>query len=615
MANIFSRILKPRAGIPTDKTANWSSLKHIPAFLKLVWETHKGMTAANVSLRLLKSLMPLLMLWVGKEIIDEVLLLLNHSGTMSTNHLWMLVLLELILTLVNEILSRGISLLDALLGDLFANKSSIKLMEHASRLDLEQFEQAGFYDKLERARRQTLQRTVLMTQVLSVMQDLVSLVSLAAGLVLFNPWLILLLIISVIPSFLGESHFNSRSYSLVHSFTPERRELDYLRHTAASDETAKEVKLFGLSAFLTERFKTLSDTYYDVNRKLSLQRAGWGLLLSIISTAGYYAAYVVILMNTLAAKISVGELTFLSGSFARMRGLMEGILGRLASIAQGAMYLEDFYAFFALEPNIKAPLKPIAFPRPIKEGFKFENVGFKYPNSEKWALRNVSFTLHPAEKIALVGENGSGKTTLVKLLGRLYDPSEGQILLDGHPLSAYDPDELRMETGVIFQDFVKFQFTAGMNIATGQIEQRNDQDRIQLAATQSLASEVIDNLQNKYAQMIGRRFADGVDLSGGQWQKIALGRAYMRDAQLVILDEPTAALDARAEHEVFERFATLSAGKTAVIISHRFSTVRMADRILVLRQGKLIESGTHNQLVASGGLYAELFELQAKGYQ
>jgi ATP-binding cassette subfamily B protein len=614
MSNFFSRLLKTRTPIPSDKTANWSSLKHIPAFLKLVWETNKKMATANVSLRLVKSLMPLMMLWVGKEIIDEVLLLIENSGAMSSDRLWILILIELSLTLLNEILSRGISLLDALLGDLFANKSSLKLMEHAASLDLEQFEQADFYDKLERARRQTLQRTVLMTQVLSVLQDMVSLISLAAGLILFNPWLILLLIVSVIPSFLGESHFNSRSYSLVHSYTPERRELDYLRHTAASDETAKEVKLFGLSEFLRARFKSLSDNYYKANRKLSTQRAAWGLALSIISTAGYYAAYVVILMNTLAKVISVGELTFLSGSFARMRGLMEGILGKLASIAQGAMYLEDFYAFFSIESQIKAPEIAVPFPKPIKHGFTFENVGFNYPNTDKWAIRNVSFHLYPSEKIALVGENGSGKTTLVKLLSRLYDPTEGQILLDGIPLNQYNPNELRQEIGVIFQDFVKFQFTAGMNIATGQIEQKADTNKIEQAAHLSLASEVIEKLQGKYDQMIGRRFAEGVDLSGGQWQKIALGRAYMRDAQLVILDEPTAALDARAEHEVFERFSTLSEGKMAVIISHRFSTVRMADRIIVLKEGKLIEMGSHQDLLKMDGLYAELFQLQAQGY-
>ncbi len=598
-----------------DKGSGWNSLKQIPPFLKLIWETHRGMTAANVALRFIKSLMPLLILFIGKEIIDEIIQLIAIGEQADFTRLWIFIGLELLATLFNELLSRGISLLDALLGDLFANTSSIRLMEHAATLDLEQFEQSDFYDKLEKARRQTLQRTVLMTQVLSVLQDSVSLISLAAGLIFFNPWLILLLIISVIPSFLGESHFNSRSYSLVQGYTPERRELDYLRHTAASDETAKEVKLFGLSEFLSKRFKKLSDEYYEANKSLSVKRASVGMALSIISTAGYYSAYVLIIFKTVAGDISLGELTFLSGSFARMRGLMEGILSRLASIAQGAMYLEDFYRFFEIEPSIKTEQNSIPFPKQIKAGFRFENVGFKYPNTDIWALRNISFELKPGEKIALVGENGSGKTTLVKLLSRLYDPSEGIIYLDNLPLNQYDLQSLRDSIGVIFQDFVKFQFTAGMNIATGKIDERDNQGKIERAAELSLASDVVERLPAGYEQMIGRRFSKGVDLSGGQWQKIALGRAYMRDSQIVILDEPTAALDARAEHEVFERFASLSEGKMAVIISHRFSTVRMADRIIVLKHGKLIEEGNHAELIQSKGLYADLFALQAKGYQ
>ncbi len=598
-----------------DDTRSWSSLKHLPPFLKLIWHTHPAMTAANLALRILKSLMPLGLLLVGKLIVDEVIHLIDIGNTGNSNHLWWLVATEAALALTNELLNRLIALLDALLGDLFANSSSIRLMEHAAKLDIEQFEDATFYDKLERARRQTLNRTVLMTQVMSQFQDVISLISLAAGLIIFNPWLILLLVVSVIPAFLGETHFNERSYSLVHGFTPERRELDYLRLTAASDETAKEVKLFGLSGFLTDRFRVLSDRYYADNKRLSIQRAGWGTLLAAISTVGYYAAYVVILMTTIAGGLSIGDLTFLSGSFARMRGLMETLLSRFASISQGAMYLEDFYAFFKLEPKIRAGKKSLPFPHPIKDGFVFENVGFRYQNASGWALKNLNLHIRPGEKIALVGENGSGKTTLVKLIARLYDPSEGQILLDGHPLSDYDPEDLRKEIGVIFQDFVRFQLTAGLNIATGSIADKLDQSKIAHAASMSLADSVVETLPKGYDQVIGRRFAEGVDLSGGQWQKIALGRVYMRDAQVLILDEPTAALDARAEHEVFERFAGLSEGKTAFIISHRFSTVRMADRILVLQKGELIENGSHEELMHQAGHYSALFKLQAAGYQ
>ena len=598
-----------------DDTRSWSSLKHLPPFLKLIWHTHPAMTAANLALRILKSLMPLGLLLVGKLIVDEVIHLIDIGNTGNSNHLWWLVATEAALALTNELLNRLIALLDALLGDLFANSSSIRLMEHAAKLDIEQFEDATFYDKLERARRQTLNRTVLMTQVMSQFQDVISLISLAAGLIIFNPWLILLLVVSVIPAFLGETHFNERSYSLVHGFTPERRELDYLRLTAASDETAKEVKLFGLSGFLTDRFRVLSDRYYADNKRLSIQRAGWGTLLAAISTVGYYAAYVVILMTTIAGGLSIGDLTFLSGSFARMRGLMETLLSRFASISQGAMYLEDFYAFFKLEPKIRAGKKSLPFPHPIKDGFVFENVGFRYQNASGWALKNLNLHIRPGEKIALVGENGSGKTTLVKLIARLYDPSEGRILLDGHPLSDYDPEDLRKEIGVIFQDFVRFQLTAGLNIATGSIADKLDQPKIAHAASMSLADSVVETLPKGYDQVIGRRFAEGVDLSGGQWQKIALGRVYMRDAQVLILDEPTAALDARAEHEVFERFAGLSEGKTAFIISHRFSTVRMADRILVLQKGELIENGSHEELMHQAGHYSALFKLQAAGYQ
>jgi ATP-binding cassette subfamily B protein len=609
------RLLRGNRRPNGETKQSWSSLKHLPPFLKLIWKTHPALAAANLALRIVKSLMPLALLLVGKLIVDEVILLIPQGSLQNSSYLWTLVAAEAALALVNELLNRLISLLDALLGDLFANSSSIRLMEHAANLDIEQFEDATFYDKLERARRQTLNRTVLMTQVLSQFQDIISLISLSAGLVIFNPWLILLLLVSVIPAFLGETHFNERSYSLVHGFTPERRELDYLRLTAASDETAKEVKLFGLSGFLIDRFQVLSDKYYQDNKRLSIQRASWGTILAAISTAGYYAAYVLILITTLAGSLSIGSLTFLSGSFARMRGLMETLLSRFASISQGALYLEDFYAFFELQPKIRKGEQSRPFPNPIREGFVFENVGFRYQNAASWALRNLNLHIRPGEKIALVGENGSGKTTLVKLIARLYDPVEGRILLDGHPLSEYNPDDLRREIGVIFQDFVKFQLTAGLNIATGNIQDKNNQEKIDHAASMSLADSVVSTLPKGYDQVIGRRFAEGVDLSGGQWQKIALGRVYMRDAQVLILDEPTAALDAKAEHEVFERFASLSKGKTAFIISHRFSTVRMADRILVLDKGELIESGSHEELMKTEGHYAALFKLQAAGYR
>ena len=605
---------------PVSVRERVSALRHLPAFLKLIWHTSPALALANIALRLLRAGLPLAMLYVGRLILDDVVGLTKlPAAERVLTPVLTLVAVEFGLVLLADALGRGVALLDSLLGDLFANQSSIRLMSHAAELDLDQFEDSAFYDKLERARRQTLSRTVLMSQVLAQGQDFVTLLLLAGGLVAFQPWLLGLLLLAVVPAFLGESHFNERSYSLSYSWTPERRELDYLRQTGASDETAKEVKIFGLSDFLITRFRELSDNFYRQNKSLVLRRAGWGALFAGIGAAGYYGAYVYILARAVAGQISLGQLTFLAGSFARLRSLLEGILSRFSSVADGALYLQDFFDFFALRPRIVrqpgggAVVRP--FPRPIQQGFQFENVGFQYKSGTKWAIRNLSFKLEAGEKLALVGENGAGKTTLVKLLARLYDPSEGRILLDGHDLREYDPAELRQEIGVIFQDFVRFQLPAGQNLAVGRIEERHNQTRIEQAAGQSLADTVIAKLPGGYDQMIGRRFNGGVDLSGGEWQKIALGRAYMRDAQLLILDEPTAALDARAEHEVFQRFAELTKGKTAVLISHRFSTVRMANRILVIENGQFVEIGSHEALLAKGGRYAELFALQAAGYR
>ncbi|MCI5089959.1 ABC transporter ATP-binding protein [Phaeodactylibacter sp.] len=591
----------------------FEALRNLPRFFRLIWKASPGMTLVNALLRLLKSAVPLLVLYVGKEIIDSILLLIDGEGT-DTTYLWTMVGLEFALAIVSDLMNRGITLLDSLLGDLFANRTSVELIEHAARLDLYQFEQAEFYDKMERARRQTTGRTVLMSQVLTQMQDIVTVLFLAGGLIAFNAWLILILIVAVIPSFLGETHFNQRTYSLTRSWTPERRELDYLRYIGASDQMAKEVKIFNLSGFITRRFADLSDRYYHANRKIAIRRAAWGSALSAIGTLSYYGAYVFIITQAVGGIITVGTLTFLAGSFERMRNRLQGIMNRFSRIAEGAMYLQDLFEFFEIEPTITTPPNSLPFPEAIQQGFVFENVSFKYPNSENWAIRNLSFQLRPGEKLALVGENGAGKTTLVKLLARLYEPTEGRILIDGVDIREYSLLELRNNIGIIFQDYIRFQLKAGENIAIGNIGALEDSLAIEEAAQKSLADTVVDTLPERYDQILGKRFAKGVDLSGGQWQKIALARAYMRDAQLLILDEPTAALDARAEHEVFQRFSELIEGKAAVIISHRFSTVRMADRILFLEHGQLLELGTHEELIAKDGKYAELFHLQAQGY-
>ena len=596
----------------TDKL---SSLRNLPRFFQLVWQTSKLMFVINSSLRVVRSATPVAILYVGKLIIDEVIHLSHMHGAASHNHLWMLVAAEFALAILSDALSRAITLMDSLLGDLFSNHTSVKIMEHAATLDLDQFENSEFYDKLERARQQTTGRTILLSQVLSQVQDLITMGFLAAGLLAFNGWLILLLLAAILPAFLGESYFNDRSYALSRRQTPQRRELDYMRFLGASDETAKEVKLFGLSSFLIQRFQTLAGKFYTDNKKLAISRSAWGTVLSMLGTAGYYGAYVFMIVKAMGGSITIGTLTFLAGSFRQLRSLLEGILIRFTSVSQGAVYLTDFFDFFTIQPHITQPEKAIPFPHPIRQGFEFQDVGFKYSNSNKWANRHLSFTLHANEKLALVGENGAGKTTLVKLLARLYDPTEGRILLDGVDLRDYDLTDLRMNVGVIFQDFIRYQMSVAQNIAVGYIEQQNDRPLIVASAEQSLAHPVIEALPQQYEQALGRRFNEGVELSGGEWQKIALARAYMKDAQLLILDEPTAALDARAEYEVFQRFADLTKGKSAVLISHRFSTVRMADRILVLEKGELLEIGSHTELLQNNGKYAELFQLQAMGYR
>lgn len=603
-----------RRNPPVSVAERVRALRYLPPLLRLVWETCPALTVASVLLRVAKSLVPLGALWVGKLIIDEVVHTVS-SGLPADPRLWKLVGLEFGIAAANDFLARGLSLVDSLLGDRFTNSVSVRLMEHASRLDLAYFEEPEFYDKLERARRQTTARIGLLASLSGIVQDLLTFASLSAGLLWFSPWLLLLLVAAVLPSFIGETHFAGLAYSLLYRWTPERRELDYLRMLGASVQSAKEVKIFGLGPYLSRRYADLAEKYLLENRRLSIRRASAGAALNLLGTTGYYAAYVIIVARTVSGQLTVGDLTFLAGAFARSRSLIEELFRAASQVTEQALYLQDLYDFFAMQPRIAPTPGALPAPRPIRDGFEFWNVSFAYPGSGRAVLRRVSFRLAPGERIALIGENGAGKTTLAKLLARLYDPTEGRILLDGVDLREYDPEELRKEIGVIFQDYMKYDMLAYENIGLGRAEALTDLVRIEEAADKSLASQVIAGLPEGYRQMLGRRFDGGADLSAGQWQKIALARAYMRDAQLIILDEPTASLDARAEYEVFQRFAELTCGKMAVLISHRFSTVRMADRILVLENGSILEQGTHSELLARGGRYAELFELQAAGYR
>ncbi|WP_242104022.1 MULTISPECIES: ABC transporter ATP-binding protein [unclassified Lysobacter] len=602
-----------------------SALKNLPPFLREIWATSKPLTTASMGLRLVRALLPIVTLYVGKLIIDEAVRLVGagvrfdslqaawEGGQLS--HLLALLLAEFALAIVSDLLGRLVSYADSVLSELFTNATSIRLMEHAATLDLEDFEDPDLQDKLDRARRQTMGRMNLMSQLFGQAQDAITVAGFAAGLLIYAPWLIVLLAVALIPAFIGESHFNAMNYSLNFQWTPERRQLEYIRQMGASVETAKEVKIFNLNRFFITRFRELSAKFFAANRALARRRAFWGTLLAALGTLGYYIAYAYIAWRTVRGDFTIGDLTFLAGSFRRLRQLLESLLIGFSQVAGQALYLDDLYSFFEIEPEIRSRPGALPVPRPIAQGFVFENVGFRYPDADKWALRGLDFQLNVGEVLALVGENGAGKTTLVKLLARLYDPDEGRILLDGRDLGDYDLEDLRANIGVIFQDFVRYHLTAGENIGVGQVEDMYNRERIRDAAHRAMADEVIDGLPNGYDQLIGRRFKTGVDLSGGQWQKIAIARAYMRDAQVMILDEPTAALDARAEYEVFKRFKELSEGRTAVLISHRFSSVRMADRILVLAEGRLEASGTHAQLLAQGGRYAELFELQAAGYR
>jgi ATP-binding cassette, subfamily B, bacterial len=608
-----------------EEPASWkerlAAVRYVPDLFRLIWRTHRGFATAMMVLRVLRSVVPVATFWVGKLILDSVIA--AKAGTGDIGHVWRYLVLEVAIVLVAEILARASSLVESLLGDLFSNAMSVRLMEHAAKLDLAQFEDPEFYDHLERARRQTVGRIALLTLLLSLAQDALTLLTLAGALIAYSPWLLLLLALAVIPSFLGETHFASLGYSLLFRWTPERRQLDYLRYVGASNVTAKEVQMFGLAPWVTEKYATLSQRFYEENRDLSVRRGLVSALLSILGTIGYYAAYVIILIHAVRGEITIGMLTFLAASFGRGRDVIQSILLSASNVFEQALYLRDLFVFLDMKPTIESPPNARMVPAKVRTGFVFENVGFRYPGSERWAVRNVDMTLQPGERVALVGENGAGKTTITKLLARLYDPTEGRITLDGVDLREYDLASLRHAIAVIFQDFVRYDMRFDENIGVGEIEAvRGDLDQnngtpvaITEAAENSLAASLLPRFEKGYQQMLGRRFDDGVDLSGGEWQKIALARAYIRDAQVLILDEPTAALDARAEYEVFLRFSELVAGRMAVLISHRFSTVRMADRIIVLRNGKVEEQGSHEELLAKHGLYEELFTMQAAGYR
>ena len=591
-----------------------SALRNVPPVLKIVWQSGPGVVTFGVVARVIAALLPVALTWIPKLIIDILVRLMSTHGPIPTR-LWWLVLAEFGLAVVSSIVTRMIDYADSLLANKYTRHVSIQVMKHASELDLTAYEDPAFYDRLERARVQATDRLVMIQAIGRLELQLITAVAWSLAVMFYSPWLMLLLTLAVLPAFLGETHFAFLGYAKNFQQTPIRRQLDYLRQAGGTKEAAKELKLFNLGDFFTQRFAKLSDIIYQQDVALARRRLGVGSALSFVSTAGYYSAYAYVIWRTMVGKLSIGAFYFLTNAILQASSNIQQVFSTLSGIADQALFLTDLLAFFEMQPTIRSKPSALPAPRPIVRGFEFRNVSFSYPGSSRLILEGLNFRFHPGERVALIGENGQGKTTIVKLITRLYDPTAGEILLDGIDLREYSLEDLYREIGVIFQDFMRYEMTAQENIAVGRIEEIDNLSLLRSAAEKSMADEVIAKLPLHYEQMLGRRFDGGVDLSGGEWQKVALARAYLRDAQLLILDEPTAALDARSEFEVFHRFAELTNGKMALFISHRFSTVRMADRIVVLENGHIAEDGNHDQLTHLGGRYAEMFEMQAASYR
>ena len=612
--SIPERSTSMNASPPSRWSDRLRALRNIPPLFRMVWKSAPHVVTWNLAFRVVAALLPVAMLAVTRFIIDSIYNLTSRHQPLPASF-WWFVGLQFALACLATILARLVDFCDNVLADKYTRYISTQIMEHASRLDLASYEDYAFYEKLDRARVQGTDRVAMIQSSGRLVQEVIMTASLAASIFFFSPWVLLALIVCVVPAFLGETHFAFLGYSLNFNQTTSRRVMEYLRVLGGSKESAKELKLFGLAPYLVNRYTSLSNELHRQTVGLAKRKLVVGALLTLLGTLGYYGTYAYVIYETVIGVVSLGTLTFLAGAIAGASTNIQAIFTTFSGIADQALFLNDLLEFFSVRPKIVSKPKALPAPRPITQGFEFRDVSFYYPGNPKPVLKHINFRLGPRERIALVGENGQGKTTIVKLLTRLYDVSSGQILLDGLDIREFDIEDLWKEVGVIFQDFMRYDMTAAENIAIGRIEELNNPFRIRAAALKSLADEVIHNLPNRYDQVLGCRFEGGLELSGGQWQKIALGRAYLRDAQVLILDEPTAALDARSEHEVFQRFAELTANKMSLLISHRFSTVRMADRILVLEGGKIAEQGSHSELLKNAGRYAEMFELQAANYR
>ena len=593
------------------------SFTHTPRAVKLVWQTNRWATIGLGFLTLAGALLPASQAWVGKLIVDGVVASIQQGADPEVvRTVFVYLILELALFLLNTALNQARRLIQQLIQLQLANRIRGEIIQKALTLDLAFFEHPDFYDRLQNARRESGYKPVdLINDTFLIVQNTITLISFAVLLLRFSPWLVIILLVTSIPAFIAETRFSEEGFRLLTRRAPETRQINYLSRLLTEDTSAKEIKLFNLGETLLTRYMTLFDKFFREDKSLALRRAVAGFGLGLIATLGFYGSYAWIVWHTVQGKISLGDMTLYLTIFRQGQTTFQGILSGIGNIYENNLFMANLFDFLGLKPQMGVAEQNQGLSVPLRSGIEFRGVGFRYPDSEEWALRDIDLTIRPGEKIALVGPNGAGKTTLIKLLSRLYDPTEGTILIDGIDIRALDPRDLRQRIGVIFQDFVRYHLAASENIGFGQIEALDRLEQIVESARKSGAHSVIENLPDGYRTMLGRWFHGGHELSVGQWQKIALARAFMRDAEILVLDEPTASLDAETEYEIFRRFQELTVGKMAILISHRFSTVRMADRIVVIQEGRIVEIGNHHDLLKQGGIYGHLFSLQAEGYR
>lgn len=594
-----------------------SAFRNVPRAFALVWQAHRPGTILMALITIVSGLLPISQAWVAKLIVDGVVNAVNagSEAMAGLQAIWPYLAAEFGLLALGSALGQARSLIEHMLNARLGNTINTAIIRKALALDLHFFEDAQFYDKLQNARRESNWRALqIINTSFNLAQNVLTLLSFAVGLLAFSPLIALVLFGATIPAFVAQTKYSRLSFRLLSWRAPESRRMHYLEHLLTVDSSAKEIKLFGLGEPLLGRYQEFFWKFYREDEALARRRSLISLLWGLVASASYYGAYAWIVLRTIAGAITIGDMTFYLTLFRQSQGTFQGLFFNIGQLYESGLFLENLFGFLELTPQMGSSTgRPV--PRPIRQGIEFRDVSFRYPDREGWALHQINLTIRPGEKIALVGANGAGKTTLIKLLTRLYDPTEGAILLDGVDLREYNLEELRESIGVIFQDFVRYQVSARENVGFGQIKDLANEARIVAAAERGGADEVIERLPSGYDTLLGRWFEKGAELSGGQWQKIALGRAFMRDSEVLVLDEPTAALDAEREYEIFQRFRELTAGRIAFLISHRFSTVRMADRIVVIEGGRLTELGTHHDLLELDGTYARLFNMQAEGYR